>query len=61
MLLINWSSRSMNTFVLLWRTDVCEAETRSTVVVAHRSGKGLKVISKQIRVHHSVLRKIIHT
>ena len=35
-------------------------DLREAIVAAHQSGKGYKAISKQFKVHHSTLRKIIH-
>uniref|UniRef100_A0A3Q4HHB0 HTH psq-type domain-containing protein n=1 Tax=Neolamprologus brichardi TaxID=32507 RepID=A0A3Q4HHB0_NEOBR len=34
--------------------------TLPAIVTAHQSRKGYKVISKQFKVHHSTLRKIVH-
>ncbi|XP_053577468.1 uncharacterized protein LOC128666737 isoform X3 [Bombina bombina] len=41
------------------RKDICN-DLREAIVAAHQSGKGYKAISKQFKVHHSTVRKIIY-
>nr|XP_028576306.1 zinc finger protein 577-like isoform X2 [Podarcis muralis] len=40
------------------RKDISNA-LREAIVAAHKTGKGYKAISKQFKVHHSTIRKII--
>ena len=41
------------------RKDI-SSNVREAIIAAHQSGKGYKTISKQLGVHHSTVRMIIH-